>query len=129
MPNVRCAMSWQTPLRSDHASWALVRTPVEPGTYSTLDRTQSAMACAAPDGEREPASEAACSARTESTVVSGVAARVSACASTVDDSRSEDHDAAPATGTRSVVSTRLDAVTRSCWCGRCRSNTVTWVPQ
>ena len=32
-------------------------------------------------------------------------------------------------GACSAVSTRLLAVTRSCWCGRCRSKTVTWVPQ
>jgi hypothetical protein len=65
-------------------------------------------------GESEPVSAAAWAVSDASTVVNGVAASVSANSSTVDGARSEDHDATPATGTRSVVSTRLEAVTRSC---------------
>src|SRR5215831_2111908 len=107
MPSVRWAMSWQTPLRSDQASWALVRTPVDPGTYSTVDRTQSATARAASAGGEPDASDDAWAARSASTVVRGVDARVSAKRSTVDGSRNRSQEAAASAAARSVVSTRL----------------------
>ena len=73
-------MSWQTPLRRFHASWADVCTPVDPGTYATSARTNSAIASAASIGVA-PCNPAAIDSSSSEIDVCGVAESNSACSS------------------------------------------------
>ena len=118
-------MSWQTPDRWAKASCAPVRTPVAPGTYSTAVRTKSATARAASCGADPVRSCTALATNASSTVVSGVAASISANRSLTAIPSSSAHSTLLSIGRASEVSTTLRPVTSRTSCSSCRSKAAT----